>query len=318
MLNSSELPPMATAAHLVATEGRQTPPPPARTQHRRRVAGPSLYEIKTKHYLQCSNPITISSFTQLIAELNSAREDDHRTGNQLQRDDRLEWFRHEWLLGALSRVKPLEMLQDGESEVYSDGTPARAGTRSTTPSTVRGALSEEENEERAAPREPLPEEARQQLLPLDAMSRGLVAERAIKHHLATRNQILRHSNFASLATVARRAIRQTLRTGRPVYVAPGLLDSVDWTQEYRDRGWAAPGIRWSVFRPDLIRFQQVKSGKEGDTTTVSWEVVEIKHSNKPRDFVSTRAAAASSRARIMHLTRALPDLHQLQNSSDVL
>lgn len=256
---------------------RNCPPSVVKNSARSRRA-PSLVEIKTKHSLQCTNSVTISSFAGLIAELNAAREDDGRTGNQRQREDRIDYFRQEWYMGALSRARPLALLADGESEVYSDGQTglSSAAASSTIPS-VLAADSDDEREE-------LPPEARDHLLPPDPISRGLVAERTLKRHLAQRNAILRHADLASLAAVARKAMRRTLRTGQPVYVAPGLIDSVDWTDEYRARGWARPGIRWSVFRPDLIRFQETKAGSGGERA-VSWEVVEIKYSNKPRDFV---------------------------------
>lgn len=285
-----------------------TPPP-----HKLRPSkGPSLVEIKTKHYLQCSNPITITAFTSLIAHLNSAREEsDHgrRGMNQLDADRHIDQFRHEWFLGALSRVKPLELLQDGESEVYSDGRGGTGPPASTTDSLPSVLESEQDKGDPVpVPREGTTEEdeagRRAHLVPPDAISRGLLAERTIKRALSlsssSKHAYLRHKDFASLAAVARKAIRTTLRTHQPVYVSPGLLDGCDFTAEYRARGWAAPGIRWSVFRPDLIRFQEVVAagaggsgggggggggGGETGSRTVSWEVVEIKYSNKPRNFV---------------------------------
>ncbi|BGP57683.1 hypothetical protein JCM8202_005465 [Rhodotorula sphaerocarpa] len=258
---------------------RNCPPSVVKNSARSRRA-PSLVEIKTKHSLQCTNSVTISSFAGLIAELNAAREDDGQTGNQRQREDRIDYFRQEWYMGALSRARPLALLADGESEVYSDGQTGLSSAAVS--STIPSVLAADSDDEREEP----PPEARDHLLPPDPISRGLVAERTLKRHLARRNAILRHADLASLAAVARKAMRRTLRTGQPVYVAPGLIDSVDWTDEYRARGWARPGIRWSVFRPDLIRFQETKAGSGGERA-VSWEVVEIKYSNKPRDFIYT-------------------------------
>lgn len=291
-----------------------TPPP-------RLIKGPSLVEIKTKHYLQCSNPVTITAFTSLIAHLNSAREEsDHgrrRGMNQLDSDRHIDQFRHEWFLGALSRVKPLELLNDGESEDYSDGGGATfAAAPSTTDSLPSVLLDAESDQEHpVSPKETDAEQEegrRAHLVPPDAISRGLLAERTIKRALAlsssssSKQAYLRHKDFASLATVARKAIRTTLRTRLPVYVSPGLLDGCDFTAEYRARGWAAPGIRWSVFRPDLIRFQEVAAGGGGETGSriVSWEVVEIKYSNKPRNFVrSFSLRALSGAASASSLTR---------------
>ncbi|KWU41874.1 hypothetical protein RHOSPDRAFT_36576 [Rhodotorula sp. JG-1b] len=274
-----------------------TPPPMKRLP----IKGPSLVEIKTKHYLQCSNPVTITAFTSLIAHLNSSREEhDHgrRGMNQLDSDRHIDQFRHEWFLGALSRVKPLELLKEGESEVYSDGGgTCPTSTTDSLPSVLLDAESDQEDPEVSRKEATTEEEdeagRRAHLIPPDAISRGLLAERTIKRALSSsKHAYLRHKDYASLATVARRAIRATLRTHQPVYVSPGLLDGCDFTAEYRARGWAAPGIRWSVFRPDLIRFQQVRAdggkGKEGTgPRIVSWEVVEIKYSNKPRNFIYT-------------------------------
>lgn len=273
-----------------------TPPPIKRPP----IKGPSLVEIKTKHYLQCSNPVTITAFTSLIAHLNSNREEhDHgrRGMNQLDSDRHTDQFRHEWFLGALSRVKPLELLKDGEAEVYSDGGgTCPTSTTDSLPSLLLDAESDQEDPEVSRKETTTEKEdeagRRAHLIPPDAISRGLLAERTIKRALSSssKHAYLRHKDFASLAAVARRAIRTTLRTHQPVYVSPGLLDGCDFTAEYRARGWAAPGIRWSVFRPDLIRFQEVQAdggkGKEGTgPRIVSWEVVEIKYSNKPRNFV---------------------------------
>ncbi|GAA5992155.1 hypothetical protein JCM10908_001793 [Rhodotorula pacifica] len=315
---------MASSSSSVAT-----PPPPATTttttSTRRTIKGPSLVEIKTKHYLQCSNPLTISSFATLIAELNSSREEDHRIGNQLQRDERIDHFRQEWILGALSRVKPLALLEDGESEVYSDGAGAtRTGSETASvPSVLADDDDEEDGSARTNGRIPLDDEARAYLLPPDAISRGLLAERSIKRSLSLLHNghlFLRHRDFSSLATVARRAMRRTLQTGKPVYVSPGLVEAVDWTGEYTARGWAAPGVRWSVFRPDLIKFQEMRGGGGtggskvlggGESRQVTWEVVEIKYSNKPRDFIYTnlKIQAVFYHLSLSRILSAVPSLH---------
>ncbi|GAA5869327.1 hypothetical protein JCM3774_004207 [Rhodotorula dairenensis] len=282
------MPPIGAATGLSSSSNNES------TAGGERRSGPSLVEIKTKHYLQCSNPVTVSAFTTLIAELNSAREEDRRGANQVQRDERIDWFRQEWFLGAHSRTKPLELLPDGESEVYSDG--AAAAINDSETASLLSVLSEDRDDRPPAAAAVTEPEARRHLVPPDDVSRGLLAERTIKRALSRRNaghSFLRHKDYASLAAVARRAIRRTLCTDQSVYVSPGLLDAVDWTNEYTARGWAAPGIRWSAFKPDLIRFHEIKKPPTGASKisrgerTVVWEVVEIKYSNKPRDFIYT-------------------------------
>lgn len=266
--------------------------------------------------MQCSTAVTISAFATLLADLNASWEEDGRTGKESSRQDQIDAFREAWLMGMLSRFKPLELLLDGEEETYSDGTrrSSAAASTSTIPS-ILTATTDDGPTARAEASEPLPEEARQRLVPLDAISRGVLAEQTIKRSLKQRGQLLRHADFSSLAAVARKAMRQTLKTGKPVYASPGLLDSVEWTDEYVERGWAAPGIRWGVFRPDLIRFAEVKrKGNEGERI-VSWEVVEVKYSGKSRGFVRDVSILAT-----FHTAdgRTPPDLHQLQGASRLL
>ncbi|TNY23850.1 hypothetical protein DMC30DRAFT_258622 [Rhodotorula diobovata] len=267
--------------------------PSTRAAHRHKGAASSqptsgLVAIRARHAFQCSHALTISAFVSLLSDLNSSWEVDHRRGTQLSRDDRIASFREDWLMGLLARVRPLQLLADDECETYSDGNASPSSRRSSSlaPSVVTTSSSSDhdDNNDDAVV---LPAEARQHLVPPDAMSRGVLAERTIKRALSLRRQLLPHRDLSSLASVARRAMRQTLATGRPVFVAPGLVDSVDWTGEYRERGWAAPGVRWGVFRPDLIRFEEVKrrgAGEEGERL-VSWEVVEVKWSGKANDFV---------------------------------
>ncbi|BGP42885.1 hypothetical protein JCM10450v2_007001 [Rhodotorula kratochvilovae] len=257
----------------------------------------TLVSIRARHSFQCSNAVTISAVASLLSDLNSSREIDGRTGAEQLREDRIARFREDWLMGMLARMRPLELLGDDEEEVFSNGQSRRSSALSTSASP--SVLTSSSNDEPVAP---LPPELRQRLLPVDAVSRGVLAERTIKRALVRKRQLLRHKDYASLASVARKAMRQALRTGREVYVAPGLLDSADWTHEYRERGWAAPGVRFGVFKPDLIRFEEVKrKGGDDEERVVSWEVVEVKWSGRPVDGIYTNWKV---QAGFYHLTLA--------------
>jgi len=250
----------------------------------------SLVAIRARHACQCSNALTISTIASLLADLSSAT--DHHTAQS--RDDRLAAFRHDWLLGLLARTRPLQLLPDGHHETYSDGN-ASPSSSSTRPSSIPSVLSATPTTTTTPPPPPSdpaaepspPNDPRTHLVPSDPMSRGVLAERTIKRALALRHQLVRHRDYASLATAARRAMRHTLSSGKPVYVSPGLVDSVDWTDEYRERGWAAPGLRFGVLRPDLVRFEEVRrrGGDGEEERVVSWEVVEVKWAGKATDFV---------------------------------
>ncbi|BGP27111.1 hypothetical protein Rt10032_c12g4862 [Rhodotorula toruloides] len=253
--------------------------------------------------MQCSTAVTISAFATLLADLNSSWEEDARS------QDRVDLFREEWLMGMLSRFKPLELLLDGEEETFSDGTRRSSAASTSTIPSVLTTMDASPDPNTESP-ESLPDEARKRLDALDAVSRGVLAERTIKRSLKQRGQLLRHKDFASLPAVARKAMRQTLKTGKPVYVSPGLLDSVEWTHEFVERGWAAPGIRFGVFRPDLIRFEEVKrKGDEGERV-VSWEVVEVKYSGKSRGFIYTnfKVQAGFYHLTLTRLLSAVPSL----------
>ncbi|BGO94939.1 hypothetical protein NBRC10512_000618 [Rhodotorula toruloides] len=271
----------------------------------------SLVDIRSRHSMQCSTAVTISAFATLLADLNSSWEEDGRTGKESSRQDRVDLFREEWLMGMLSRFKPLELLLDGEEETYSDGTrrSSAAASTSTLPSILTATTHDSPNADAESP-DPLSDEARQRFVPLDAISRGVLAEQTIKRSLKQRGQLLRHKDFASLPAVARKAMQQTRKTGKPVYVSPGLLDSVEWTEEYVQRKWAAPGIRFGVFRPDLIRFEEVKrKGEEGERL-VLWEVVEVKYSGKSRGFIYTnfKVQAGFYHLTLTRLLSAVPSL----------
>ena len=238
----------------------------------------ALVEITSRHALQRSTSLTISHFATLLAELNAAHELDRRTGREIDRVAKIELFRQDWMTGLFMRSVLSRPLDDGESEVYSDGTRRSSlGAASSCPSLDAAATTTTTTIAQ---------------IPLDAVSRGVIAEERIKRQLARERVLVVHEDFESFARIARKAIRQTLRLDRPVYVSPGLLHSVDWTDEYRQRHWAAPGIRWGPFRPDLVKFERVKraaSDSQGDDqsdTEVSWEIVEVKYASKSRDVVS--------------------------------
>lgn len=237
----------------------------------------ALVEITSRHALQRSTSLTISHFATLLAELNAAHELDRRTGREIDRVAKIELFRQDWMTGLFMRSALSRPLDDGESEAYSDGTRRSSlGAASSSPSLDAAATTTTTTIAQ---------------MPLDAVSRGVIAEERIKRQLARECVLVVHEDFESFARIARKAIRQTLRLDRPVYVSPGLLHSVDWTDEYRQRHWAAPGIRWGPFRPDLVKFERVKrvSDSQGDDqsdTEVSWEIIEVKYASKSRDVVS--------------------------------
>ncbi|ORY66628.1 hypothetical protein BCR35DRAFT_182494 [Leucosporidium creatinivorum] len=249
------------------TAGRCTyeyaPPPTPRSA--------SAIEIKNRHQLQASTTLAISNFSSLLADLTASYSDtgSHLAGGgrvtERTRLDRIESFREDWMVGALMRVIPPALLPEGEEETFSDGT--RYSLGGGTASSV------------ASDGSPCPLPLRPRYVPFDPLERGVIAEKTIKADLTRRNALLVHEDFASLPRMAQRAIRRTLRTGKAVYVAPGLLVSPSWVKEYEQQGWARPGIRWGNFKPDLIRFEEVKTkgSAEGEPRVVSFEVVEIKY-----------------------------------------
>lgn len=150
-------------------------------------------------------------------------------------------------------------------------------------------------------------------LPLSPIQRGLLAEAVIKARLKRERLLLSHSNFKSIAAVARKAMTRALATGKEVYVACGLLKSPSWVREFGEQrpGWAAPGVRFGNFKPDLIRFMRKEKGGEGE---VQWEVIEVKYSGSDRDIVSPSPAELLLRVQ----NEVVPDLRQLQGSSYLL
>ncbi|GAA6021467.1 hypothetical protein JCM11491_006505 [Sporobolomyces phaffii] len=264
--------------------GQGTPTKLASSSHLLRLPSTprtvALVETRSRHALQVSTSLTISHFATLLAELNSSTELDNRIGFEQDRLDKIEQFREDFMTGALMRVKPLELLDEATREAYSDG----AGRSSLGGSTA--ASSSQEADDTPATGHP----RRILQMPLDAVSRGVIAEATIKTRLAREGTLISHKDYSSIARAARKAMKKTVRLQKPVYVSPGLLDAVDWTDEYRQRGWAAPGIRWGPFKPDLIKFEQsprrddVEGRGEGEVT---WEVVEVKYAGKTRDVIYT-------------------------------
>ncbi|GAA5907081.1 hypothetical protein JCM8208_004507 [Rhodotorula glutinis] len=259
---------------------------------RPRPAQRSLVAIRSRHAVQCSHSVTISSLSSLLSDLAPSPLRDNNNSAQ-SRDDRIAAWRGDWLLGLLASTRPLELLPEGHEETYSDGAPSPAHSsvaqplrrRESTTSTRSVLLLPPPTPSSASPPLPLP--------PSDPISRGIHFERTLKRALLLQHRLVRHRDFSSLASAARRAMRLVLdphpgNEGQPVYLACGQVDSVDWTGEYRERGWAAPGVRWGVLRPDLVRFEEVKrkGGEEGERI-VQWEVVEVKWAGKPTDFVYT-------------------------------
>ncbi|GAA5887306.1 hypothetical protein JCM16303_006584 [Sporobolomyces ruberrimus] len=270
----------------------------------------ALVEIRSRHALQSSTSLSISHFSTLLAELNAASELDRRIGFEQDRLDKIEQFREDYMTGAFTRVQPRELLDDDASETYSDGT-----RRSSIGGTTTASSSQEQDD----PSQGRSRTRRIYQVPLDAVSRGIIAEKTIKEQLAAEGVLISHEDYASLARVARKAMKRTIRLNKPVYVSLGLLHSVDWTKEYRQRGWAAPGIRWGPFRPDLVKFEKVQrkhEGEEAGTTEVSWEIVEVKYARRTRDVIYTNHKV---QAIYYHLTlvRLLSNVESLTPSHKV-
>lgn len=130
-------------------------------------------------------------------------------------------------------------------------------------------------------------------LPFSPIQRGLLAEAVIKARLKRERVLLSHSSFKAIAAVARKAMTRALATGKEVYVSCGLLRSPSWVREYEEQGWAAPGIRFGNFKPDLIRFTKKEKGEEGE---VVWEVIEVKYSGSDKEVVRSSLPAVPPRS----------------------
>lgn len=216
-------------------------------------------EIKARHQIAHTVTLSISHFTSLIAELTPSSPLPSLFSppkSERTRLDRIEEFRQDFLCGAFMHEQPPELVEDD----FSDGARTSLGGVSTIASSIGGGADE--------------------TLPRSLLARGILAERTIKSHLRGTGVLLSHRNFKSLPAIARRAMSKTLAQGRPVFVSCGLLRAPNFSQEYEERGWAAPGIRWGNFKPDLVRF--VGKG-EGE---VVWDVVEVKYSASAKDVVS--------------------------------
>ncbi|GAA6010435.1 hypothetical protein JCM10207_001303 [Rhodosporidiobolus poonsookiae] len=261
-------------------------------------------EVHARLRLQTSNPINISAFCHLLADLNAAWEKDGRREAAVSLKDRIEQFRLDWMCGLHSRVKPLELLGDDDDEQYSQGGETAFSSQETTASSALSFVTASEGSAAIAVTRPL------QSIPVDPVLRGVLAEETIKADLRRLRDLVEHEDYSSLAQAAKHAMKRTLKTRRPAYVSPGLIDSVDWTAEYKARGWATPGVRWGVFKPDLLRFEEVKHDAGDGKRVVAWEVVEVKYSGGTRSTVYTNWKV---QALFYHLTLArilsrVPDL----------
>lgn len=227
-------------------------------------------EIRSRFQMQTSVTLTISAFCSLLTKLNASYADDGEylgSGGRVTeqtRLERIESFREDYMLGALTTVRPPPaLLANDDSETFSDGT-----RRSSGDFTSSGA-----SDLTSSPT-PLPHRPR--YVPPNAVERGILAEKTIKADLMRRGALLVHADFESLPRIAQKARRKTVRSGKPVYVSPGLITSPSWASEYFANGWARPGLRWSSFKPDLIRFEAIKT-KVDEEPCVTFEVVEIKY-----------------------------------------
>ncbi|GAA6063578.1 hypothetical protein JCM10212_003157 [Sporobolomyces blumeae] len=291
-------PPTAAAAAEPARSLRATPAHLARLPATPRST--ALFEIRSRHALQSTTSLTISSLATLLADLNASA-----TALAHDRVDRIEQFRQDFMIGALMRQRPLALVDPTDLDLTFD-----ASSQSSL-----GASSVSLSDDSSLLEPPTTPSGRCGVsqYPLDAVSRGIVAEKTIKSRLAAERTLLPHDDFAPFAKVAKKAIRRTLRWDRPIYVSPGSLHSVDWTDEYAVRGWARPGIRWGPFRPDLVRFQEVKGAshlENGDERVVSWEIVEVKYAGRNRDviYVNYKVQAVYYHLNLVRILSSIPGL----------
>ena len=320
-MNTQSVPSTPSRVNVVNLNSSPSSPSVASPLHLQRLPSTprtlAVVEIRNRHALQSTHSLSISHFTTLLTELNSSLELDNRIGFEQDRLDKIEQFRMDYMTGSLMRVKPFE-LEEGAEETYSDGT-RRSSIGGTTT-----ASSSQETDGISSATKSQPRQIHQ--MPLDAVSRGVIAEKSIKRQFSTEGVLLAHKDYSSLAQVARKAMKKTLKLNKPVYVSSGLLDSVDWTNEYRQRGWARPGIRFGPFKPDLIKFEKVqqKTVEEGGGEQVRWEVIEVKYASRNRDVVSFPCSPAHLFNYCTALTdvtlrfAGMSDLHKLQSASDLL
>ncbi|GAA5831935.1 hypothetical protein JCM11251_002757 [Rhodosporidiobolus azoricus] len=261
-------------------------PPPSTTLR-------SLIDIRARLHLQHNNTVPISAVARLIAQLNGDWEREGQasggegTGTASFLQDRIDAFRFEWMMGGLTSLKALALDDDNDDDEADEEEEVgdRSFSQETTASTATNASSFVTASEGSTPTRPRTQGHCS--VPADATTRGILAEETIKSSLRRARLLFDHEDFTPLLPVVKRALKKVLRTGRAVYVSPGLVDGVDFVKEFEERGWARPGVRFGVIKPDLIKFEEVK-GKEGEGRRVSWEVVEVKYSGAARkDFIYT-------------------------------
>lgn len=264
----------------------QTPERRSREHHAPLSTPRTISAIQThhRHQLQTTATLTISHFTKFISELTASFSDDegHRhlsTGgkvNERTRLDMIEQFREAWMLGefmppSTRRPPPTSSSilsgRHDEEDSFSEGTRRSSSAPSTS------------SEGSALTSSPTPLPNRPRLMPRHSIDCGIMAEKAIKSDLKRRGVLLVHDDYAPLSKIVQRARRKAIRWGKPIYVAPGLLPSPNWADQYSLNGYANPGIRWGNFKPDLIRVEVIntKNLREESEPTVSFEVIEIKY-----------------------------------------
>ncbi|GAA5903347.1 hypothetical protein JCM6882_008143 [Rhodosporidiobolus microsporus] len=82
------------------------------------------------------------------------------------------------------------------------------------------------------------------------------------------------------------------RTGKPVFISPGLIASPNLRRDYSARGWAAPGVQWANFRPALLRIDHLGPAKKNQFRL---QVVGIKSTHPDAVPGNVRATPARSR-----------------------
>ncbi|GAA5937609.1 uncharacterized protein JCM15063_002066 [Sporobolomyces koalae] len=116
--------------------------------------------------------------------------------------------------------------------------------------------------------------------------RGTTVRRAIVDVLRNERRVDEsHRNGESLDRVLEFAMHASKSKGEAYFISPGLITAPDWelAEQYRQHGWKDPGIRWSSFRPSLLKITFVPAN-------LTWrlEVVDIKStqpSSVPNDPV---------------------------------
>lgn len=234
-----------------------------------------IREIQIRLEIQRTTTISISHVVSFLVSLVLFQH----TATDTQ--EAIALFRQDWICGAFTTANLRH------SQFPDNPSPASSTATLSTPSTAATASP------RTSPRF-------RTLLPSTPIERGVLAEETIKRHLLATRSLLRFpappnpllttngSKKSPLRSALLRAIRHAKRFKRPIYLECPAIDPPNLTDRYLENQWAKPGMRWSRFKPDLVKFtaRTTKEGKE----EVVWEVVEIKFTQRKEKRVSTMAS----------------------------